>query len=49
MTQDMEEEPILQMGSNKMIPRHVYDELFIIIFPDKSEWKWWFQPDRKGD
>jgi hypothetical protein len=26
MTQDMEKEPILQMGSDKMIPRHVYDK-----------------------
>jgi hypothetical protein len=26
MTQDMEKEPILQMGSDKMIPRNVYDQ-----------------------
>jgi hypothetical protein len=32
MTQDMEKELILQMESNKMIQRHVYDELFIIKF-----------------
>jgi hypothetical protein len=25
MIQDTEEEPILQMGSDKMIPKHVYD------------------------
>jgi hypothetical protein len=37
MTQDMKKEPILQMGSDKMISRHVYDKLFIIRFPDKSE------------
>jgi hypothetical protein len=33
----MEKEPILQMGSDKMIPRHVYDKPFTITFPDKSE------------
>jgi hypothetical protein len=48
MTQDMEKEPILQMGSDKMILRHVYDKPFTIRFPDKSEWKKWFQPDKKG-
>jgi hypothetical protein len=37
MTQDMEKEPILQMGSDKMIPRHVYDELFTIKFPDRGD------------
>jgi hypothetical protein len=47
MTQDMKKEPILQMGSNKMIPRHVYDKPFTIRFPDRSEWKKGFQPDRK--
>jgi hypothetical protein len=30
MTQDMEREPILQMGSDKMIPKHVYDKPFTI-------------------
>jgi hypothetical protein len=39
---------VLQMGSDKMIPRHVYDELFTIKFPDRSEWKSWFQPEKKG-
>jgi ribonuclease HI len=36
------------MGSDKMIPRHVYDKPFIIRFPDRSEWKEGFLPDRKG-
>jgi hypothetical protein len=27
-------EPILQMGSDNMIPRHVYDKPFTIRFPD---------------
>jgi ribonuclease HI len=48
MTQDMKKEPFLQMGSDKMIPRHVYDKPFTIRFPHRSEWKEGFQPDRKG-
>jgi hypothetical protein len=48
LTQDMKEEPIQQMGPDKMIPRHVYDKPFMIIFPDRSQWKEGFQPDRKG-
>jgi hypothetical protein len=48
MTQDMEKEPIIQMESDKMIPRHVYDKPFMIGFPDRSEWKKGFQPNRKG-
>jgi hypothetical protein len=46
-TQDMEKEPILQMGSNKMIPRHVYDKTFTIRFLDRNEWKKGFKPDKK--
>jgi hypothetical protein len=30
MIQDMKKEPILQMGSDKMIPKHVYDKPFTI-------------------
>jgi hypothetical protein len=40
--------PVLQMGSDKMIPRHVYDKPFTIRLPDRSEWKNGFQPDKKG-
>jgi ribonuclease HI len=36
------------MGSDKMIPRHVYDKPFKIIFSDRSEWTEGFQPERKG-
>jgi hypothetical protein len=36
------------MGPDKMIPKHVYDKPFMIRFPDSSEWKEGFQPDRKG-
>jgi hypothetical protein len=48
MTQDMEKEPILQIGTDKMIPRHMYSKPFMVRFPDRSEWKDGFQPDRKG-
>jgi hypothetical protein len=48
MTQDMEKEPILQLGSDKMIPRQVYDKPFMFRLPDRSEWKKGFQTDRKG-
>jgi hypothetical protein len=31
-----------------MTPSHVYDKLFTVRFPDRSEWKDWFHCDRKG-
>jgi hypothetical protein len=31
-----------------VIPRHVNDKPFTISFPDRSEWKDGFQPDRIG-
>jgi hypothetical protein len=48
MIQDMEKEPILQMGADKMILKYVYDKPFTIRFQDRSEWKEGFQPGRKG-
>jgi hypothetical protein len=45
----MEKESLLQMGSDKIIPRYVYDKPFTIRFPDRSEWKKGFQPNRKGN
>jgi hypothetical protein len=39
---------ILQMASDKMIPRHVYDKPFTMRFPDRREREEGFQPDRKG-
>jgi hypothetical protein len=42
----MKKEPILQIGSDKIISRHVYNKLFTIRFPDRSEWKNVFQPER---
>jgi hypothetical protein len=32
-----------------MLPRHVYEKSFTVRFPDRSEWKEGFRPDRKGD
>jgi hypothetical protein len=48
MTHDMKKVPILQMGSDKMIPRNVYEKPFTITHPDRSEWKDGVLPDRKG-
>jgi hypothetical protein len=39
MIQDIEKEPILQIGSDKIIPKHVYDKPLMIRFPNRSEWK----------
>jgi hypothetical protein len=44
----MQVEPVLQIGTDRMIPRHVYDKIFTARFPDRSEWKDGFQPDRLG-
>jgi hypothetical protein len=48
MTQGIIKELILQMGTDKMIPRHVCDKPFTVRFPDRSEWKDGLQPDGKG-
>ena len=47
MTQGKKHKPILQMETDKMIPRHVYDKPFIVRFPHRSEQQEGFQPDRK--
>jgi hypothetical protein len=44
----MEKEPILQMVSDIMILRYVYEKPFTVRLPDRSEWEEGFQPDRKG-
>jgi hypothetical protein len=36
------------MKKDKLIPRHFYDKPFMISFPDGSERKVGFQPDRKS-
>jgi hypothetical protein len=48
MNQGMKIEPILQVGTTKMIPRHVYGKPFMVRFPDRSEWKHGFHHNRKG-
>jgi hypothetical protein len=35
--QDMMKESILQMGTDKMIPKHVFHKSFTVRFPDRSE------------
>jgi hypothetical protein len=49
MTQGMKKEPILQMGTDRMIPRHISDKPFTVRFLDRSCWKDGFQPGRKGE
>jgi hypothetical protein len=44
----MNEEPILQMETDELILRYVYDKPFMVKFPDRSEWKDGFQNGRKG-
>jgi hypothetical protein len=47
-SQDMEHEPILQMGCDRMLPRYAYHKPFTVKFPDKCEWQNGFKPDNKG-
>jgi hypothetical protein len=47
MTQGVKKEHILQMGTDKMILRHVYGKPFMVRFPDKSKWKDGFQPNKR--
>jgi hypothetical protein len=45
---DMKHKPILQMGSDRMLPRYAYYKPFTVKFPDKCEWQNEFNPDNKG-
>jgi ribonuclease HI len=47
ISQDMEKEPIIQMGSEKIFLKYVYEKPFTVRFLDRSEWEDGFQPDRK--
>jgi hypothetical protein len=40
--------PILQMGTNRRIPRHVCEKPFMVRFHDRSEWNDGLQCNRKG-
>jgi hypothetical protein len=44
----MEHKPILQMGSNRMLPRYTYLKPFTVNFTDKCEWQNGFNSDNKG-
>jgi hypothetical protein len=41
-------ELMLQMGSDKTLPRSAYHKPFTVKFPDKCEWQNGFNPDNKG-
>jgi hypothetical protein len=47
-SRDMEHEPILQKGSDRMVPRYAYHKPFTVKFPDKCEWQNGFNPNNKG-
>jgi hypothetical protein len=44
---DMEHEPILQMGKDKMKQRYAFHKPFMVKFPAKCKWQNKFQPDIK--
>jgi hypothetical protein len=43
----MRKEPILQMQTDKMIPRHTFNKTFMVRFPNRGEGENKLQPDRK--
>ena len=47
-SQDIGQELIPQMGSERMLLRFVYHKPFMVKFPDKCEWQNGFNPDNKG-
>jgi hypothetical protein len=47
-SQKMKHEPILEMGSDRIIPRNAYHKPFTVKFPDKCKWQNVFNPDNKG-
>jgi hypothetical protein len=47
-SQNMELKPILQMGTDRMLPRYVYHKPFTVKFPDKCEWQNGFKSITKG-
>jgi hypothetical protein len=42
----MEHEPILLVGTDKMIPRYAFYKSFKIQLPDKNEWQNEFSPNK---
>jgi hypothetical protein len=49
MTWDKETGPVLQMGSDKMIPRHVDEKPFTTRFPDRVNETEYSNQTKKGD
>jgi hypothetical protein len=45
---DMEQEPILLMGTDRMIPRHIFHKPFKVHLSSRHEWHNGFNPDNKG-
>jgi hypothetical protein len=43
----MKEEPILQMGTDKILLIYVCDKTLMVRFPDRSEWEDGFQLEEK--
>jgi hypothetical protein len=41
----MKEEPVLQMGTDSVMLRNVYDKSFTSRISDRDDWKDGFQPD----
>jgi hypothetical protein len=44
---DLEHKPILQMGCDRMLPRHAFHKPFTVKFLDKCDWQNGFNPDNK--
>jgi hypothetical protein len=39
MARGLKKEPIYRWGTDKMIPRHVYNKPFTLRLPERNEWK----------
>jgi hypothetical protein len=48
ISQGRKGKPILQVGIDKMILRHVYDKPFMARLPNGSEWHGGILPSKKG-
>jgi hypothetical protein len=44
----MDDEPILQMKTDRVTPRYAYHKPFTVKFPDRCEWQNGFKPDIIG-
>ena len=45
--QDVDQEPVLQIGSDRILLRYVYHKTFTVKFPDKCKWQNGFNPDNR--